>query len=151
MPSDCPACDTQLVTVAVPEDLREFAPDSTATAGICPECLTVTATDSDSTAASDSAAGGDSTAASDGTADSDPDFGRIVDTFPDGEAGVALALLIGKLPSLAVEKDAVSALRDRAEAAGADVVLTLDRLVGATKVDPHFSLERKVVQMEQLV
>jgi hypothetical protein len=147
MPSDCPACDTQLVTVAVPEDLREFAPDESATAGICPECLTVTATDSGSTAAGTA----DSTAASDGTADSNPDFGRIVDTFPDGEAGVALALLIGKLPSLAVEKDAVSALRDRAEAAGADVVLTLDRLVGATKVDPHFSLERKVVQMEQLV
>lgn len=143
MPSDCPACDTQLVTIAVPEDFQEFAPDESATAGICPECLTVTATDGDSVA------GGDST--TDRTADSDPYFGRIVDTFPDGEAGVALALLIGKLPSLAVEKDAVSALRDRAEAAGADVVLTLDRLVGATNVDPHFSLERKVVQMEQLV
>lgn len=150
MPSDCPACDTAFVTFGVPENLREYVPEESATAGICPECLTVTATDSDGTADSDRTA--DSTADSnDSTADSNPDFSRILDTFPDGEAGVALALLIGKLPSLAVEKDAVSALRDRAEAGGADVVLTLDRLVGATEVDPHFSLERKLVQMEQLV
>ncbi|MEZ3115093.1 DUF6276 family protein [Halobaculum sp. MBLA0147] len=130
--TDCPTCSAGVVTVGVPTDLREYAPDDAAAVGLCPQCLTVTAVDSSS-------------------AEDPPRFDRVAPPFPDGEAGVALALLIGKLPSLAVEKPAVRALRERAEAAGGDVVLTLDRLVAASDVEPHFALERKVVQMEQLV
>jgi hypothetical protein len=130
MSLDCPECDTTLVTFRVPETLREYGPDSSATAGICPTCLRVQTTDS---------------------ATDEPEFGRVLDTFPDEDAGVALALLLGKLPSLTVERDAVATLRDAAERAGGDAVLTLDRLVGATGVEPHFDLDRRVVQMEQLL
>lgn len=131
--SDCPTCSTGVVAVAVTPDLREYAPDGAAAVGLCPRCLGVDPVDSDA------------------VGDDQPAFDRVTPSFPDGEAGVALALLIGKLPSLAVEKPAVRALRERAEAAGGDVVLTLDRLVAASDVEPHFALERKVVQMEQLV
>lgn len=130
MPTHCPDCDLALVTFAVAGDLREYAPESSATAGICPQCLRVEATES---------------------AVDDPEFSRVLDVFPDGDGGAALALLLGKLPSLTLQKDAVAALRDAAERGGADVVLTLDRLREATEVDPHFDLERKVVQMEQLL
>ena len=70
---DCPECNTSLVTFRVPETLREYAPDSSAVAGICPTCLRVRATES---------------------AADEPEFGRVLDTFPDDEAGVALALLL---------------------------------------------------------
>jgi hypothetical protein len=130
--TDCPACSTRLVAFTVPPDLREYAPDGAAAAGLCPRCLTLAAVEP--SAAADP-----------------PAFDRVAPSFPNGEAGVAVALLLGRLPSLAVEKPAVRALRERAETAGADVVLTLDRLVEASGVEPAFALERKVVQMEQLV
>jgi len=59
--------------------------------------------------------------------------------------------LLGKLPSLAVEKPAVRTLRDHAEQAGVDVTLTLERLSEIDDVEPGFPLDRKVVQMEQLL
>lgn len=129
--SDC-ACDPAPVAFRVPPVLYEVAPGETA--AICPRCLAVGAADAAVAEPADH-----------------PAFDRVDETFPDDYGGIAVALLLGKLPSLAVEKSAIRTLRDHAERAGVDVPLTLDRLVAAPDVEPAFALERKIVQMEQLV
>lgn len=128
MPS-CPHCEIDLVAFAVPELLRERAPDGAATAAICPRCLRVTPAE----------AAGEA-----------PAFERVDDAFPRGEGGVAFALLLGKLPKLTLERASVADLRERAESAGVDVALTLDRLVRAD-VEPHFALDRRVSQLDSLL
>ncbi|WP_313691492.1 DUF6276 family protein [Halorarum halobium] len=135
----CPDCEVPPVAFAVPETLREHAPEGASTAAICPRCLRVSPVDAEEAAA-------DAGVISDET----PDFGRIDDSFPGGEGGVAFALLLGKLPSLALEKDAIATLREHAEAAGVDVALTLDRLIGADP-NPQFDLERRTSQLDSLL
>lgn len=135
----CPHCEVDLVGFAVPESLREHAPDGAPTAAICPRCLRVTPADSPGVDGVDDA----------GT-DTDAAFGRVDDAFPRGEGGVALALLLGKLPKLTLEKSSIAELRERAESAGVDVALTLHRLVGAD-VEPHFELDRRVSQLDSLL
>ena len=129
--SDC-ACRPAPVAFRVPPALYEVAPAETAV--ICPRCLTVGAADTGVAEPADH-----------------PAFDRVADVFPTDYGGVALALLLGKLPSLAVEKPAVRTLRDHAEQAGVDVTLTLERLSEIDDVEPGFPLDRKVVQMEQLM
>ncbi|QLG63524.1 DUF6276 family protein [Halorarum salinum] len=128
----CPHCDVELVAFAVPEALREHAPDGAAAAAICPRCLRVTPREAT------------------GPAGTDPEFGRVHDAFPRGEGGIAVALLLGALPKLTLKRDSIAALREAAEGAGVDVELTLDRVVGAD-VDPHFDLERRVGQFGSLL
>ncbi|WP_343161206.1 DUF6276 family protein [Halogeometricum sp. CBA1124] len=79
------------------------------------------------------------------------DFSAVSDAFPSGRGGVALALLVGKLDSLALHRAAVETLADEAERAGADPFLTLDRLGGDDGVDPQFDFERRRLQFESLV
>ncbi|WP_129114394.1 DUF6276 family protein [Halegenticoccus tardaugens] len=123
---DCPHCETTAVPFAVPADVRAHAPDGSDRAAICPTCLRVYPTDEDA---------------------SNPDFSRIGDFFPGGEAGATAALLLGLLDSLALNRAAIETLCARAERAGADPLLLLDRLTAAD-VDPHFDLERRRVQLE---
>lgn len=125
----CPACDAPVVAFEVPEALREYAPaDATA---ICTRCLRTVSAD---------AAGA--------TPTSDPDFSAVSDAFPSGRAGVAFALALGKLGSLALERAAIEALCVEAERAGADVRLALDRLAHEADLDPHFDLPRRAQQLE---
>lgn len=125
----CPACDASVVAFAVPDALREYAPADAA--AICTHCLRTTSAD---------AAGV--------TPDADPDFSTISDAFPSGRAGVAFALVLGKLDSLALERAAIETLCEAAERAGADVRLALDRLAGEDDLDPHFDLSRRTQQLE---
>lgn len=129
----CSACETETVRFAVPADLRDHAPEEAPAASICPNCLAV-----------ESAPEGDD----------EPDFERVHESFPDGDAGVAFALLVGTLPSVALHKASARALRERAEREGADVALAFDRLVEAVhegRVVPEFDLERRVRQLESLL
>lgn len=125
---DCPECGAPTVAFAVPADLREHAPGEAA--AICTRCLRVRPADA---------------------GPADPEFRPLAEFFPDGEAGVALALALGLLGSLALNRDAVESLLGRAERAGADPFLTLDRLAAAGRVDPHFDLPRRRDQLEQLL
>ncbi|WP_435062978.1 DUF6276 family protein [Halobaculum sp. EA56] len=132
---DCPECDGDPVPFAVPADLREHAPESAATASICPNCLAV-----EPAPETDAAAG--------------TDFARVHESFPAGDGGVAFALLVGTLPSIALRKGSARALRERAEREGVDVALAFDRLVDATHeaaVVPGFDLERRVRQLDSLL
>jgi len=126
----CPACGGDLVAFAVPAALRDHAPGPGVHAALCSTCLRMHA-------------------AGDGPAD--PTFTAVHESFPDGEAGAALALALGLLDSLALSRDAVDDCCSYAERAGADVLLTLDRLSTADGLDPHVDVERRRHQLAELL
>jgi len=122
----CPRCEADLVAFAVPPAIREHAP--AATAAICTRCLRTFAAD-----------GSDGGVEVDGPP-ADPDFSAVDPAFPDGEAGVALALVCGQLESFALNRASLEALVDHAERSGADVFAFLERLDAA---DAAFDLDRR--------
>ena len=132
MPTQCDACGRPLVRVAVPSALQEYAPENAATVGSCPRCLRTYPVSDDDVA--------DSEGADD-----------LPTPIPDGEGGVALLLALGLLDSLATNRAAIQSLIERAEAAGADVFLTLDRLAADVSVEAHVDLERRRRQLESLL
>jgi hypothetical protein len=81
----------------------------------------------------------------------EPDFSTISDEFPDGTAGAAMALALGKLDSLALNRDDIEALFAAVEAAGVDPLLVLDRLATQGNVRLHFDVDRRRRQLEQLL
>ena len=125
----CPDCGAAVVAFTVPEELRAHAP-ATDTA-LCSRCLRTTSAD----------AAGVNPAA-------DPDFSAVSNGFPTGRGGIAFALVLGKLGSLALERPAIEALCEAAERGGADVRLALDRLAAEDALDPHFDLPRRAEQLE---
>lgn len=130
----CPACDGDRVAFAVPPSLRPYAPDESAAATLCTTCLRVDAFQGDTEHAT---------------------LPEAVewDPLPTGDAGVATALLLGLVDSLALRRTAVTALLEHAEEAGGDPFLTLDRLVGmadAGDINPHVDLARRTAQLQSL-
>lgn len=122
----CPACGSPAVAFVVPADLREHAPaDESA---ICSVCLRTFA-------------------ASDAPSPEDADFSTIDESFPGGRGGVAFALALGKLDSLALNRGSIEELCEAAERAGTDVPLALERLAGAESLDPAFDIERRSQQL----
>jgi hypothetical protein len=143
----CPECGSEQVAFRVPADLRAYLPEETETAALCTVCL---ALDPGESATEDSTTGGSATESPDSVAES-PDFGRISDAFPDGDAGVAMALAVGLFDSLALYRSEISALLERVERAGTDPLLVLDRLEADPELDPHFDVDRRRTQAEQLL
>ena len=131
----CPECGSEQVGFRVPADLREYLPEETEVAALCTYCLTLEPADGETASE---------------TADS-PDFDRISDAFPAGETGVAMALAVGLLDSLALCRDEIAALLERVERGGTDPLLVLDRLDADSTVEPHFDLDRRRTQAEQLL
>jgi hypothetical protein len=126
----CNQCDSQTVRFEVPESLRTYAPSGGAHAALCTHCLRTQA-------------------AADGPAD--PSFDSVHDSVPGGEGGVALALALGLLGSLALNRAAITALCEYAERHGVDVLLALDRIAEVSDVDPHFDVARRRTQLAQLL
>ena len=134
-PDRCPACDRELVRVSVPEEVREHAPETATVVGSCPRCLRTVALDGSVDA------GGD-----------DPLTGPAPpDAIPPGDGGTALLLAVGLLDSVALNRPAIQALVEHAEAAGADAFLTLDRLAADESVDAHTDLGRRRRQLESML
>jgi hypothetical protein len=132
----CPACDGEQRSFAVPPSLRPYAPDTAAWASLCTTCLRVVAADAND------------------VADADADAPVEWEPLPTGEAGVAVALLLGLLDSLALRRADVTALLEHAEAAGGDPFLTLDRLsemAASGPLEPHVDLDRRTAQLASLV
>ncbi len=119
----CSHCASTVVAFAVPPALREHAPGTNA--AICTRCLR-TSSAADAGVAVTGSAG--------------PDLSAVDPAFPDGEAGIALALLCGSLESVALNRSSISALVEHAERSGADVFAFLDRLDATEAV---FDLDRR--------
>jgi hypothetical protein len=127
---ECPHCEQSCVAFNVPPDLREYAPEGADAAAICPTCLRTFPVEN-----------GDPT----------PDFTSVGEFFPADGAGIALALALGKFDSLALNRTAIETLLAHAEQEGADPLLAMDRLAAAGSVQPHFDIDRRRVQIEQLL
>ncbi len=146
----CDACgDEETVAFAVSDELREYAPEEAGVAAICPTCLDVRpARDADLGAgdAADAAVSDtDAASAADGAASAHD----ALPADPDAAAGVAL--LVGLLESLVLNKSEIQSLIDYLEASGTDVFLVLDRLEADPNVDARVDLERRRHQLQQLI
>lgn len=128
---DCPACGAPTVAFAVPADLREYLPGEDPGAALCTTCLHLHPV-------------------TDPPADT-PDFERVSDAFPDGEAAIPMALLVGLLDSLAQYRSEITALLERVERAGTDPFLVVDRLADDPGIDAAADLRRRRHQLEQLL
>lgn len=133
---ECPACGTTAVAFAVPPHHRNAAPEGAVVVALCPECLTLTAVDADVPEVPEAV----------GT-----DFSSVIEGFPDGEPGAAMALAVGLLvDSVALHREAVRELFDAASDAGVDPWLVLERLDAAGTVQAEADLGRVRRQLEQL-
>jgi hypothetical protein len=125
----CPDCNGQVATFDVPEDLREHLPKPVPTAGLCTRCLALHPTDE----------GGD------------PEFTDL-EAFPeDPDAAISLAIAIGLLDSLALNRASIETLFRRVAEAGEDPFLALDRLSTSGAVQPRVDLVARKQQIEQLM
>jgi hypothetical protein len=124
----CSECEGEVVRLAVPEELREHVRGWEA-AGVCSRCLALQPAEA---------------------ADDDPDWSAFGEAFPDGEAAVPMALVVGLLDQLALNRSALSALVERAERAGADPRLVLDRLATSGSIQANYDIDRRRRQLEQL-
>lgn len=127
---DCPRCSTPMVTFEVPTAFRDHAPGDVPGAALCPACLTLEPAEETST---------------------DPRFDRISDDFPTGDAAPLLAVAVGLLDSLALNRAAIEELLLAVEERGTDPLLVLDRLHAQGGVQPDFDLQRRRHQLEQLL
>ena len=129
---DCPECATAMVAFPVPADLRDVAPGQDA-AAICPRCLALVEADV-------------------ADAPSDPDFSRIVESFPDGEAGTIMAVAVGLLvESMVLNRETIARLLEDVSDRGADPWLVLERIAASPTVDPDADVGRARRQLEQLL
>ena len=128
-------CDSERLVFSVPPDLVDHAPERATTLSICPQCLDLDLDD----AAPDEVP-------------SAPDFSRIVDGFPDGETGAAMALAVGLLvDSVALNREDIAACFERVSDGGDDPWLVLERLAVTPTVTPKTDLDRARRQLDQLI
>ncbi|XVH30305.1 DUF6276 family protein [Haloferacaceae archaeon DSL9] len=131
----CPECEATRTTVfSVPPSLDRYAESG---GGLfCGRCLAVSPVDPKTTECPSAA---------------DVQFDAVADWFPGGEAGVAMALLLDKLESLALNRAAIEALVEAVETRGSDPLVALDRLADDDAVEPRFDLDRRRTQLLQLL
>ncbi|MDR5656418.1 DUF6276 family protein [Halodesulfurarchaeum sp. HSR-GB] len=127
----CPNCGGPTVAYPIPDRARTHCPDDRAGAEICADCLTVSPLAEPPT--------------------DPPDFDAVLTDFPAGEAGAIAASLLGLLDSLALYRGEIEALARLAEQAGVDVFLLLDRLDASGRIQPHFDIDRRRHQLDQLL
>ncbi len=124
----CPVHPDAGVTVAVPPRYRQYAPNAAERVTQCPHCLRVW---------------------SGGQEAQSPQ--AITDQYPAGPAGAGAVLLIGLLASIAGHREQLESLVADLERDGVDVFLLLDRLAGATDIEPAVDLAARQRQLAQLL
>lgn len=125
---NCPACNARVVAFAVPTELREHLPGEATHAALCTQCLRLHRAEEET-----------------GT------FADVDESFPTGEAGVAMAIAIGLLDSLALHRRSIAVLFERVETDGVDPFLVLDRIAAAETTDSAVDLDSRRRQVEQLL
>jgi hypothetical protein len=127
----CSECRSETVSFAVPTALAEYAPGGGDAAAICASCLHVQPADS---------------------ADAHADFGRISDAFPTNEeSAIEMALVVGLLSSLALNRSKIETLLERVEARGDDAMLVLEALEHDEHLRSSVAIGRRRKQLEQLM
>ncbi len=124
---DCTHCGGPTTMYEVPLNLRDYVDEEYV--ATCTRCL-----------ASQPAEFGD-----------EPDFSHVSDEFPEGEAGAAMALALGMMDSLALNRSNIEGLLEAVESAGVDPLLVLDRLSSQGNIRLHFDVSRRRHQLEQLL
>jgi len=125
----CPVCNAAVVTFDVPEEYRGHLPAETEHAGLCSRCLRLHPADE---------GGGD--------------FEQLGEEFPqDPDVAVPMAIAIGLLDSLALNRRDIEELLDVVIDAGVDPILTVDRLQTQGSTDPAVDLNRRMEQLQQLI
>jgi hypothetical protein len=128
----CPDCGGERRQIAVPEDLREYAPEGGPGVVVCTTCLRAWSP----TDAPDEPAG---------------EASDVSDSLPSDErAAVALVLATSLLSSVARNEAALAALFDVVERAGADPRLALERLADDPDRSPAVDVRRRLRQFEGL-
>jgi hypothetical protein len=128
----CADCGGDELVFPVPESVREYLPDDRPGATVCTRCLRV--------------------GPSDDPPDEDPDFSAASDAFPsDGETAAVLASLLALLDRLALHRSEAEAVATVAEGHGVDVLLFLDRVAADESVDPALDVQRRRIQLAQLI
>jgi len=129
---ECPDCDATVLAFRVPPDQREYLPGDRPGAGICSRCLRMVP-----------------------VADPPeelPDFRAIDDAFPaEADAAIPMALAVGLLSSLAINRGEIAVLLSDVERAGVDPLLVVDRLAVSDDVETPIDLEGRRKQLEQLL
>lgn len=131
---DCIECEGETMAFMVAEEFREFLPENAGAAAICRSCLTL------------------QPPAPEETRHDDPDLSRISDAFPpDPEAAVPMAIAVGLLESLALNRPKIERLLEHVEESGHDPLLVLDRLAEDPALAPAMDLTGRRRQLEQLM
>ena len=78
-------------------------------------------------------------------------FEDVVESFPSGTAGVRMALVVGMLSSLALNRSNIEALVEDLAEDGVDAMLVLEHLEGESALQPRVAIGRRRHQLEQLM
>ena len=128
----CSNCGGDLLPFPVAENLREYLPAGTVGAGLCRDCLAMAPVEA--------------------PPDDVPDFTVLSDSFPSNpDAALPMALLVGLLDSLALNRREITALLERVERAGTDPLLVVDRLDDDYGDDAFVDLGARRQQLAQLL
>jgi hypothetical protein len=120
------------MAVPVTEALRQYLPASAPAVSVCRACLAMEPLSS--------------------VPESFPDLTVLDDAMPSNRAAAEpIVLLVGLLDSLALNRAEITALLERAERAGADPLLVVDRLADSYGADAHVDLAGRRRQLEQLL
>lgn len=128
----CSECRGEVIAFSVPEEYGEYAPGEAAT--ICTQCLAVRAASPENAQAA-----------------SEVSFDEIVESFPSGTAGVRMALVVGLLSSLALNRSKIEALVEELASDGIDAMLVLEHLESAPGLQSQVAIGRRRHQLEQLM
>ncbi|MFC6837193.1 DUF6276 family protein [Halomarina ordinaria] len=126
----CPECAAPLVAFTVPDDVAAHVPEESASLALCSRCLALVASPPPTGA---------------------PEFDRVSEAFPEGDAGAAMAVGVGLLDSLALHRTDIEALFSFVEANGYDPLLVVDRLARQGSIQTPIDLDRRRHQLEQLM
>lgn len=128
----CSACGGDTLAFSLPPDLAAHFPDDRPGATLCVRCLAVEPHDD--------------------PPETLPDFASVSEAFPrNSEHSLTVVCLLALLDSVALYRSEIDALAARAEGEGTDVLLVLDRLGRDGGIDPHFDLDKRRHQLEQLL